>query len=247
MSDKDDKKNSPEENMDSMEPIEVEDVTSSGEVAKPENISPIHRMLDEMIILSGEGDDKFVVEPSCPICMSPLRIEAEELWEQSHSVDEIKKLFKDKMGVKLSKAVIENHMENHIYSGINEIQKVEYLNRIKRLQSHNASTMDYLELGLTALAERLMGVNAVTPQKDETSATIEKMKSAETAKIVAQIQSVAKTRASLLGEMIDNGDVITIPTKDFQMIITEALAMCENDGEKKIVRRIVSRLSNIRQ
>jgi hypothetical protein len=233
---------------DKMEPIEAEEVVEvQHEVATTENMSAIHKMLDEMIILSGEGSDKCVVEPSCPICMSPIRVEAEELWEQSHSSEEVKKLFKEKVGIKLSKSVIDNHMENHTYSGINELQKVEYLNRIKRLQSHNASTMDYLELALTALAERLMGVNSVTAQREETLATIEKMKSGETAKIVAQIQSIAKTRAALRGEMIDNGDVVILSAKQLPMVFSEAIALCETEGEKKIVRQIVNRIYSIRQ
>lgn len=233
---------------DSMEPMELEaEETNFVPVNNTAN-SPIQNMLSDMITLSkGEAEEKIIVEPSCPICMSPFRAEAEELWEENRSVSELKKFFKEKTGLKLSADVIRNHMDNHVRSGIKEIQKAEYLARLKRLQCHNPSTMNYLDLSLTVLSERLMGINSITPSGGETDATIEKIKSAETAKIAAQIQSIAKTRAALLGEMMDNGEIIQIPAKDFTFIFSAALGKCVTDNEKQIVKFIIDRFSMIRQ
>ena len=62
-----------------------------------------------------------------------------------------------------SEAVLENHIIYHLGREKKELQKLEYANKLKRLNSYNLSTLDTINLGKSALQERLMGINSITP------------------------------------------------------------------------------------
>ena len=83
---------------DSMEPIDVE-VQESHPISTNREFDGIDKMLSQSINLSSDGS---VHEPTCLICASAVREEAEELWEKSCSNRDVIKLIRDKTGKKIS-------------------------------------------------------------------------------------------------------------------------------------------------
>ena len=53
---------------------------------------------------------------------------------------------------------------------------------------------------------------------------------------------MVKLKATLLGEMKDSGEVITISQDKFVTVFNDALADAKNDREREIITRILSGL-----
>ena len=209
-------------------------VTTSAEVGD---------MMRQIVNLT--GNDRVYVEPTCPICGSSCREEAEQVWINTKKVLEVKTLMNDRCGLKLSVPIIENHMQNHYLRGVKEVQKLEYIDKIKRLNDHTSSTLDQIQLGLSMLLERLIEVNGISPSGELSVAEVERIKSAETSRLIGQQTNLLKLKASILGEMRNNGELLTIPVNDFAKIFNDALTMARNDGERQLVKNIIDQLSRI--
>lgn len=193
------------------------------------------------------SEDMTLHEPTCILCSSSCREEIEQKYIETKNYSQTINLFKEKTGSDINKSIIENHMRFHYDRAIREIQKVEYKDRIKRYSDQNLTTLDRISVSFAILSERLMGINSITPSEDESVAQIEKIKSAETSRLMGQLKDLLKLQASILGEMKNNGEVITIPTDDFISIINEALANAKTEGERDLVKEILNKLDAISQ
>jgi len=152
-------------------------------VITPVGSKDIEKTLSQAINLNNDGE---VHEPTCLICSSPLRAELEFEWEKNAKISSIQEIFKSKTGRKLSKEVVDNHMCYHRGKALKELQKVEYVGRLQRLKNQTPSTLSKLDMAETIILERLMGVNSLPPgSSDISQAEVEKLKSTETAKLVA--------------------------------------------------------------
>lgn len=220
----------PEDSMTAIEPQSVKTIGADDQIDK---------LLSQGVNLN----DSFVLhEPTCTICQSPAREETEQKYLETKDYGEAINLFKSKTGDTISKGVLENHMKFHHDRAIRELQKIEYIDRIKRHSSQNLTTLDRISICFAVISERLMGINSVTPTQDESVATIEKMKSAETARLMGQLNGLLKLQASILGEMKSSGELITIPTNDFIQIINDALSKVQTAREREIVKGIIDQL-----
>jgi len=217
---------------DSMEPIEPKTVS----VLKGDD--QVEKLLAQAINLS---DEMILHEPTCILCSSPAREEVEQKYLETKDYSEAIKLFKDKTGNKISKSVIENHMRFHHDRAIRHHQMAEYVDRIKRYTGQNLTTIDRISICFAVISERLMGVNSVIPSEDESIAQIEKMKSAETVKLMGVLGNLLKLQAAILGEMKSSGELITIPSTDFIQIINEALSAAKTDRERELVKGIIDK------
>jgi len=181
-------------------------------------------------------------EPTCNICSSPYREEIEQKYLESKSYKDAMQVYKDRTGEDAHKSVVENHMRFHHDRAIREIQKGEYIDRIKRYTGQSLTTLDRISICFSIISERLMGINSVIPSDDESIAQIEKLKSAETSRLMGQLKDLLKLQASILGEMKNSGELITIPANDFISIINEALSQAKTDGERQLVKDILGKL-----
>ena len=223
----------PEDSMEAIEPKSVQPLIGGDQV---------DRLLSQAINLS-EG--MVLHEPTCVICSSPSREEVEQKYLETKSYSEAMKLFKEKTGMGVNKGVIENHQRFHYDHAIRELQKIEYIDRIKRYTGQSLTTLDRISICFSIISERLMGVNSVIPSEDESIAQIEKLKSTETARLMGQLKDLLKLQASILGEMKNSGELITIPANDFILIINEAFSAAKTDGEKNLVKDILAKLDAI--
>jgi hypothetical protein len=200
------------------------------------------KILSQLININA---DNILHEPTCILCGSPYRKDIEQKWVETKKYDDVKKLFQEKTGLTISKDVMDNHLLYHFDRGVKELQKVEYVDRIKRLSGCNLTTLQRIRLCCDALTERLMGVNSIVPTGEIGNADIEKIKSSETTKIMVAFNQLLKLQASILGEMKTSGELITIPRKDFVTIFNEAIATSKTDGERDVIRQILNKLADI--
>jgi hypothetical protein len=223
----------PEDSMEAITPKEVRSIDGSDQVDK---------LLAQAVNLS---DGMVLHEPTCVICSSPYREEVEQKYLVTKSYSESIKLFKEKSGLEVNKSIIENHMRFHYDRAIRELQKVEYIDRIKRYTGQSLTTLDRISICFSIISERLMGINSVIPSEDESVAQIEKLKSAETSRLMGQLKDLLKLQAAILGEMKTSGELITVPANDFINIINDALSKAKTDGERKLVKDILGKLDAI--
>jgi len=220
----------PEDSMEAISPVSMNTISGGDQ---------IDRLLSQAVNI---GNNMVLHEPTCMICSSPYREEIEQKQLEKKSYAETIKLFEEKTGNKINKGIIENHMKFHHDKEMRELQKIEYIDRIKRHSGQNLTTLDRISICFSIVSERLMGVNSVIPSADESIATIEKMKSSETARLMGVLNNLLKLQAGILGEMKSSGELISIPANDFVQIINKALSEAQTDRERKLVKGIIDSL-----
>jgi hypothetical protein len=227
---------------DSMEGIEFEE--ADAEESAPltpyqKDFDQVDKMLSQAIKLSS---DSKMHEPTCPICCSVLRTEAEDMWDQnSRSVAPIKAMIKDRSGLKVGAEIIRHHMKNH-KDVSNELRKVEFIDEVRRLYSTEATTLDEINLCLSIITAQIMSINSLGPSHDYSEADIVKLKSAETTKLMGMRRDYIKLRSQILGEMKDNGEIISIPRDKFIKVFNDAVAEAQGDRETEIIMGILNGL-----
>ena len=208
----------------------------------PRSIVDVGTALVQLINLN---DDGIFHEPTCIICSSPNRKEIEQKWAETKKHKEVKDLAKALGNIKISDDTIDNHMLFHYSAGVRERQQLEYIDRIRRVSSAELTTLDKISLASAALIERLQGVNSITPDQKVSRQEIEKIKSQETSRLMNSFNQLLKLQASIMGEMKSNGELITIPRERFVEVFNEVLFNSENDDQRKIVKTILSRLTDL--
>ena len=86
-----------------------------------------------------------------------------------------------------------------------------------------------------------MAINSIVPSGEDSAVEVEKIKSAETARLSSSLNSLLKLQAGILGEMKADGDLIYMPTKDFMDIVKEALSSAKTDREKEIIMTMLTK------
>jgi len=216
-------------------------ISVDAELINPTGISrgdDISRLLGQVINLN---DNKILHEPTCPICASPYRLEIEKAYLNNKSLSEARTLYKDKTGKDIDLGAFKNHIESHIDS-CNEIKKVEFTNRVKRLYDQNLTTIDRISMALAILTERVVGINSISPSSTESFADIEKIKSSETARLMGAWQSLLKLQAQILGEMKSSGELMTIPQKEFVNIFITEMQKAKTDKERETIKNMLDKI-----
>lgn len=232
------KENNPEDSMDGFD----EPVQETRLVTYRKGFDRVDDMLSQMINLDSNN---VVHEPTCPICSSPLRQEAEDLYSANpRTTVDVSSLMRNKANIKISAEVVTNHMKNHSGGVAREIQKVEYVNRIRSLYGQNASTLDRIELCLAVITERLMQINSILPAGEVSAVDVEKIKSDQTVKLMNSYNSILKLQATILGEMKDSGEIITISRQKFVSIFNEAITGARTDREREVILSILNGLKS---
>ena len=153
---------------DSMEEIIIE---SEEDTLAPyeSGFDQVDMMLSQAINISNEGS---LHEPTCAICNSSLRNEVEELWDKSRITTPITKLLREKTNVVIGADIIRNHMKNHKDCGVQEMKKVEFVDRVRRLYQNNATTLEGIKLSMAIIIDQVMQISSMIPSGDKSSAEI---------------------------------------------------------------------------
>lgn len=206
------------------------------------NPNEIDNALAQLIDIN-EGN--IIHEPTCLICANPNREEIENKWTETKNLKDVKSFIKNKIGLEIAQAVIENHMFYHLTRATKEIQKCEYANKIKRLIDFRLTSLDTISLAHAALQERLMGINSLTPGGDLGIADIEKIKTQETARITESMTKLLKIQESIEQNMRLKGDVLSIAKQPFIDIFNQAILNAKNDGERNLIGDILNKIENL--
>lgn len=202
----------------------------------------IEAALSQLINLNPEN---ILHEPTCMICSDPNRTEIEKKWTDTKNYDDTKSFFKTRSSASISNDVIENHMRFHYDRGVKELQKIEYINRIKRLSNVELTTLDRIRMALATIDERLAGINSITPSGDLSAAEVEEIKCSETTKLMSSYNNLLKLKISITGEMKESGELIIIPKQSFIDVFNIAIAEASNNEEKNVLRKVLTSLFEI--
>lgn len=204
--------------------------------------SAIGESANAMLQLINLNGNNVYHEPTCIICSCSNREEVEQKWFEVKNHEETKKIFKSKNVSTISNDIIDNHMRNHHDKGTKELQKIGYINTIRRLNSSELTTLDRIRDGLSMLTERMVGVNSITPNNDLSVAEVEKTKSAETARLMMAYNQLLKLKASIMGEMKSSGDLIVLPRKEFVDTFNRAIVKSKSNEERETIKNILNSL-----
>lgn len=222
------------------EPISVSKLVKTTSFNRSEEVE---RLMSQAINLS---ENDVYHEPTCIICSSPYRDEIEQqLLIEKKSNKEVIKLIKDKTGSSIGDNIVSNHASHHMTSGVRERVKVEYLNRVKRLNSPNITTLEKISLSYAVIMERLMGINSIVPNGEESVAKIEQIKSTETNRLMGTLNNLLKLQASILGEMKTSGELVYIPTNEFILVFRDALRSAKTDRERELINGLLDKLESL--
>ena len=235
--------NTPENTMTPLTPLNSN--ASNGTPNSLNNTGDLEDIMWQMINLN---DQNVMHEPTCAICSCAHREEVEKKFLENPSspncLEETKKVFKTKSNIVISNDIVVNHMRHHYDKGVKELQKIEYVNKIKRLNSVELTTLDRIRGSLSAIEERMLGINSIIPSGDVSVIEIEKIKSAETSKLMMSKVQLLKLQASIMGEMKNNGELIIIPRQSFVSIFNTAIAQAQNNEERELIKRLLMNLAD---
>ena len=88
-------------------------------------------------------------------------------------------------------------------------------------------------------------INSIVPSQNLEIVEIEKIKSTETAKLMASFNQLLKLQASILGEMKNSGELITIPRTSFVNIFHDAILNAKDEDQRKLLREILDKIANL--
>jgi len=215
---------------------EEQDITETSSISFS---GELEKAMMQIVNITGN----IIHEPTCIICSSAYRTELEQKYLETKSCEECKKILQGK-GITVSSANIENHMLYHVTGGIKELQKVEYISKIRRLNNNSLTTLDIIQLCLSALTERLIGINSIVPDSNLSQAEIDRMKASETSRLMASFGQILKIKAMIEGVMKNNGDLIVLPRQNFIKVFNEAFIEAKTETEKNIINKILVKLSS---
>lgn len=202
----------------------------------------VDQLLSQAVNLN---DSNIYHEPTCSICSSAYREDIEKKYLEKQSFLDAVKIFKEKTGQDIGENVVENHVSHHMTRGVRELQKVEYLHRIKRLNTPNITTLEKISFAYAIISERILGINSIVPGAEESVAEIEKIKSSETARLMGALNNLLKLQASILGEMKDSGELVYIPANEFVNVFRETLKAAKTDRERELITNLLDKLETL--
>lgn len=215
---------------------------TNDKVFKP-SVSDLDKLLAQIVNLS---DNSIYSEPTCSICCAPCREEVEQVLLGTNSdYPKAKQLLKDRCGIEVSSIQLENHMSNHAVRGIQELQKLEYLKKMKRLSGSRSSTLEKIELGSNVLLDRIISVNSLTPSSTDSVSKIEQIKSGETSKLTGVLSRLLQLQAEIMGEMKSSGELITVPRDGFTNLVNETIIAAKTEGERALVKGFFTKLMHL--
>jgi hypothetical protein len=193
------------------------------------------------------NDEGVFHEPSCPMCSSKFRSEAEIVFLKTPQFDNKKytetKMFLDEKKEGFSLDVIKNHCDNHLNKGAEQLRKIEYIATIDNIAATKMSTLEELDICLASLKERLIEINKIVGDSRTSKIEAEVIKSNVVAQISKSFSSLLKLRSELLGEMKNNGEMILIDRTKFKRIFNEVLDAAKNEDEKAVIVSLLKNLS----
>ena len=202
---------------------------------------------DYLSMVLNLNDAGIFLEPTCVFCCSKTRTEAESLWRQTVGLPQNKEVEVRKLFLSVNEdvplEVIRHHFKNHLDRAEAELRKVETINKISALNSVKVSTLDQIQLLVSACMERLMAIAEMQAPTPSLRNAVESQKNKDSAMIMKTMQGLLSLQANILGEMKGRGELISIPVDKFKEVFAKNLANLQTKEEKMLVIGIMEELT----
>jgi hypothetical protein len=230
-----------EDTMESITPImaDVSVVSTGSSLNRGEEVEKLLAMATNV------NSNKLFHESTCEICGSPYRKNVEEKYDETDDFEEAQKEYISKSGKDIERSVIENHIRFHARKNIQEIQKVEYAQKIKRLSNQNFTTLDTIGMTFAFIVDRIIAINSCIPSKTETIVEVEKIKASETARLSSVLSNLMKLQAQISGEMKLSGEILSFPRKEFIDIFIGSIQASKTDREREALKNVLDQLETL--
>ena len=195
------------------------------------------------------GENGVFSEPTCPFCLSANRAKAELVAKQGDKHDaKLPKSISDLFvanGESISEDVVRNHIKQHMGRGEVELRKVEYITRLGILNSHDMSTLDRIKIALAAIMERIVAIGELEPDARTSKNKVEDLKTSQVSELTKTMCKLLQLRASILGEMRGNGEIISIPKDKFKSAFDKVFAKVATENERALVIALLNELTSV--
>lgn len=230
-----------EDTMESIVPImaDVSVVSTNVSLNRGEEVEKLLAMATNV------NPSKLFHESTCEICGSPYRKDVEDKYEEKEELEDARKEYVAKSGKEIERAVIENHIRTHTRKNVQEIQKVEYSQKIKRLSNQNFTTLDTIGMTFAFIVDRIISINSCIPSKTETLIEVEKIKASETARLSSVLSNLMKLQAQISGEMKLSGEILSFPRKEFIDIFIGSIQASKTDRERETLKSVLDQLETL--
>ncbi len=213
-------------------------VVKSNKKFAPVHADSVEKIFGQLINSNSNG---VFVEPTCPICTATYRHSMESVYQKQDPKNflELQKFLKEKEKLEVSIAVVENHIYNHSMKGVQELQKVEYVAKLRRLNSVGLTTLDKIQLSTEMIYERLIETSSLSPNQYVSALEINQMKNSDVMKLTKQLVDLLKLQADIMGEMKSSGAMLSIESNSFVDAFNETMKNARTDGERKLVKTLI--------
>lgn len=185
-------------------------------------------------------------EQGCPVCKSPKRDEAEEVWRKTPTYD------KDRVdkamaplkasGETIGRDVALNHFHSHM-GGEAELRKKEYIKRIERMGAVRLTTLDRLEFIMDAVAERIMAASSIVEGDKLTKERAEEIRSGIVNALARTSGTLFSLHADIEKEMEKQGNVVRIHKDSFDKAFDMAISSAKTEKERQIISQLLDNLT----
>jgi methyl-accepting chemotaxis protein len=228
---------------DTMSPVETEDNLIENDLSAVQSGSNV---IDKSLLQVVNLDDhNTIYVPTCLVCTSTYRKEIESTFLENKKHDAVRDFCKSRGAPYLSNEVIDNHMRFHYEKGIGALKQIEFIDRIRRLSSVETTTLGRLRFMMDAITDQIVQLQGMTPSGDLSATDIEKIKSQEINKLSQSMGRLLKLHAEMMGEMKDNGELLTIPKQAFVNFFNAAITNANDEKEREVIKDILSQLASL--
>jgi hypothetical protein len=212
------------------------------------DFSALANILSSVINVSESG---LYNEPLCQVCSSPNRTAAEDAWRKldvlaNDRVDKMVAYFQS-VNENISRDAIQNHFKSHMDKGDVELRKAEYISRLANLSGAGMATIDHVKLAMAAVMECLTSAGTVIPDRNTSNAKAIEVKSKIVTSLVKTWTDLLSLQANMLGEMLADGELVTIPRNAFIKVFDDALKAAKTKEDAALISSIMDGLQAVFQ
>lgn len=213
------------------------------QLARVPDFSALASILSNVVNISESG---LYHEPSCPVCSSQNRENAEDAWRKLDSLatdrlDKMVAYFRN-FNEGFSRDAVQNHFRSHIDKGEVELRKSEYIARLANLSGAGMATIDHVKLAMAAVMECLTSAGTIVADRNTSNAKALEVKSKMVTSLVKTWTDLLSLQAKMLGEMLEDGELVTIPRNAFIKVFDDALKAAKTKEDAALISSILNGL-----
>jgi len=198
------------------------------------------------------GDDGVFFVPSCPLCTSTNRQEAEKVFENAQMTGGSRFVaardFLIAKGETLTLDIVEHHFSQHKGHTQLALRRAEYIDMLCSTASVEMSSLDRLKLMMALQLNQMMATSEMEPPANSTPSTLLKFLAQKNRDFVALSKAFCQAtelKARLQGEMSDRGDLLQFPEDRFNQVFLQAAKEAKDETQKKLLIDVFAAITKL--